>query len=107
MRRIVITLAICAAASQAFAECPNEGTINAFGHTFKRGGLYAMLSDDAQDCNASNQPAGVAKANEAAPVSATPLGQPYCRKIMQSKDPQIEAQRRDCTYWYGHSIEAR
>jgi hypothetical protein len=117
MKRILITLAICAAASSAFAECPTEETINAFGHTFRRGGLVAMLGDNSRDCDAHDQPAWLAKINETAPSSATPSraasadaapqGLSYCRQIVKSKDPQYESQRRDCIFWYGHSIEVQ
>jgi hypothetical protein len=117
MRRILITLAICAAASSAFADCPTEETINAFGRTFRRGGLVGMLTDDSRDCDARDQPAWLAKINEAAPSSAapssaasanaTPQGLSYCRQIVKSKDPQYDSQRRDCIFWYGHSIEVQ
>lgn len=117
MRRILITLAICAAASSAFAECPTEETINAFGHTFRKGGLVGMLGDNSRDCEARDQPAWLAKINEAAPSSAapssaasanaTPQGLSYCRQIVKSKDTQYESQRRDCIFWYGHSIEVQ
>ena len=112
MRRILVTLTICAAASYAFAECPTEETMNAFGHTFRKGGLIGMLGDNSRDCDARDQPAWLAKINETAPSSAPPSnatapGLSYCRQIVQSKDPQYEAQRRDCVFWYGHSIEVR
>jgi hypothetical protein len=117
MRRILITLAICAAASSAFAECPTEETINAFGHTFRRGGLIGMLGDNSRDCDARDQPAWLAKINEVAPPSAapssaastnaSPQGLSYCRQIVKSKDPQYDSQRRDCIFWYGHSIEVQ
>ena len=117
MRRILIALAICAAASSAFAECPTEETINAFGHTFRKGGLIGMLGDNSRDCDAHDQPAWLAKINEAAPSSAapssaasanaTPQGLSYCRQIVKSKDPQYESQRHDCIFWYGHSIEVQ
>ena len=113
MRRIWVTLTICAAASCAFAECPTEETINAFGHTFRKGGLVGMLGDNSRDCDAGDQPAWLAKINETAPSStaassnATAPGLSYCRQIVQSKDPQHESQRLDCVLWYGHSIEVR
>jgi len=117
MRRILVTLTICAAASYAFAECPTEETINAFGHTFRKGGLIGMLGDNSRDCDARDQPAWLANINETAPSSAasssaassnvTAPGLSYCRQIVQTKDPQYESQRRDCIFWYGHSIEVR
>ena len=117
MRRILVTLTICAAASCAFAECPTEETINAFGHTYRKGGLVGMLGDNSRDCDARDQPAWLAKINEtapsnagsssAAPANATAPGLSYCRQIVQSKDAQYESQRRDCVFWYGHSIEVR
>ena len=117
MRRILVTLTICAAASSAFAECPTEETINAFGHTFRKGGLIGMLGDNSRDCDTRDQPAWLAKINETAPSSAaasnaassnaTAPGISYCRQIVQSKDSQNESQRHDCVFWYGHSIEVR
>ncbi len=116
MRRILITVAICAVASYAFAECPSEETINAFGHTFRKGGLVGMLTDNPRDCDAHDQPAWLAKINEAAPTSATPgvasakataPGLSYCSQIVKSKDPQYDSQRHDCVFWYGHSIEVQ
>ena len=109
MRRFLVILAICAAASNAFAECPTEETINAFGHTFRRGGLVGMIGDSKRDCDSSDQPAWIAKINEAAPAASTssPQGLAYCRQIAKNKDPQYEAQRRDCIFWYGHSIEVQ
>ncbi len=112
MKRILIILAMCAAASYAFAECQTEETIVAFGHTFRRGGLLGMLNDDARDCNANDQPAWIAKINETAPsgaasANATAPALSYCRQIVKSKDPQYESQHRDCIFWYGHSIEVQ
>ena len=112
MRRILITLAICAAASHAFAECPTEDTVNAFGRTFKRGGLIGMLREDSRDCDARDQPAWLAKINESAPsgaasANATAPGLSYCRQVVKSKDPQYDSQHRDCVFWYGHSIEVQ
>ena len=107
MRRVLITLAICAAASSAFAECPTEETINAFGSTFRKGGVAGMLRDNSRDCGAQDQPAWLAKLNEAAPAKAAPPGLAYCRAIVQGKDTQNKSQRRDCVFWYGHSIEVQ
>jgi hypothetical protein len=107
MRRILAFLAICASASQAFAECPATETINAFGYTFAKGGVAGMLNNSTRDCDASDQPAWLAKINEAPPSKGAPAGLAYCRQIALNKDPQNEAQRRDCIYWYGHSIEVR
>jgi len=107
MRRILVTLAICAAASSAFAECPTEETMTAFGHTFRKGGLIGMLGDNSRDCDAHDQPAWLAKINEDAPPKAIPQGLSFCRQIAQSKEPRYESQRRDCIFWYGHSIEVQ
>lgn len=118
MRRILVILAMCVATSYAFAECPTEDTITAFGHTYKRGGLIGMLSNDSRDCDSHDQPAWLAKINEAAPsnnavpskaasFNAAPKGLTTCREIVRNKDPQSEAQRRDCIFWYGHSIEVQ
>ncbi len=118
MKRILITLAMCVAASSAFAECPTEDTIVAFGHTFKSGGLVGMLRDNSRDCGSQDQPAWLAKINETAPSNtaappkaassnAAPHGLTYCREIVRNKDPQYDAQRRDCIFWYGHSIEVQ
>jgi hypothetical protein len=116
MRRILVTLAICAAASYASAECPTEDTVNVWGRTFKRGGLAAMLSDSSRDCDARDQPAWIAKINETAPANASskaassnaaPQALTYCREIVRNKDPQYDSQRRDCVFWYGHSIEVQ
>lgn len=116
MRRTLITLMICAAASPAFAECQKEETINAFGHTYARGGLIGMLSDNSRDCDARDQPAWIGKINEMAPSSDAPKAASakaaapavsYCREIVRNKDPHLEQQRRDCLFWYGHSIEVQ
>ncbi len=107
MRRVLVTLAICATASSAFAECPTEETVSAFGATFRRGGVVGMLRDDLRDCAAQDQPAWLAKINEGAPSKATPPGLSYCREIVRSKETQYDSQRRDCIFWYGHSIEVQ
>ena len=118
MRRTLIILSICMGASCASAECPAEDTINAFGHTFTRGGLVGMLSDNSRDCDARrDQPAWIAKINETAALSnaspkaasanAVPPAVSYCREIVRSKDTQYDSQRRDCIFWYGHSIEVQ
>ena len=115
MRRILVTLAICAAASYASAECPTEETINVWGHNVRRNGLAAMLGDSSRDCDAHDQPAWIAKINETAPKAsskaassnAAPQALTYCREIVRNKDPQYDSQRRDCVFWYGHSIEVQ
>lgn len=116
MRRTLIILSLCMGASCASAECPAKETINAFGHEFTRGGLVGMLSDNSRDCDAHDQPAWIAKINETAPSSASPKAAsanavppavPYCREIVRNKDTQYDSQRRDCIFWYGHSIEVQ
>jgi hypothetical protein len=118
MKRILITLAIWVVASYAFAECPTEDTVIAFGRPFRAGGLVGMLRDDSRDCDARDQPAWLAKINEtassntaappkAASNNAAPKGLAYCREIVRNKDSQNDAQRRDCIFWYGHSIEVQ
>ena len=73
-----------------------------------------MLTDDPKDCTAHDQPAWIAKINETAPsgaspkaASAVPPAVSYCREIARSKDAQYDSQRRDCIFWYGHSIEVQ
>ncbi len=112
MKRVSITLAICVAASYAFAECPTEDTIVAFGHTYRAGGLFGMMRDDSRDCDSHDQPSWLAQINETAPPkaassNAAPKGLTYCREIVRNKDPQYDLQRRDCIFWYGHSIEVQ
>jgi hypothetical protein len=118
MKHALIALAICGATSYAFAECPTEDTIIAFGRPFKAGGLIGMMRDDSRDCDAHDQPAWLAKINETAPSNnaappkaassnAAPKGLAYCREIVRNKDTQYDAQRRDCIFWYGHSIEVQ
>ncbi|MGO9546863.1 MAG: hypothetical protein ACLPPF_18960 [Rhodomicrobium sp.] len=107
MRYVWAVLVICAAATHALAECPTRDTITAWGSTFDRGGLLGALSDKARDCDTKDQPAWIAKINEAAPPTGTAPGLQYCRQVVQNKDPQYEAQHRDCVFWYGHSIEVR
>ena len=107
MRRILIIFVICASASQASADCPATETVTAFGNTFTRGGVVGMFRDNARDCDARDAPAWLAKINEAAPANGAQPGLAYCRQLVQGKDPQYESQRRDCIYWYGHSIEVR
>ncbi len=108
MKRIMVTLALCASASQSFADCPATETVSAFGNTFTKGGIVGMFRDNQRDCDARDEPAWLAKINEASPSSgAQHPGLAYCRQVVQGKDPQYESQRRDCIYWYGHSIEVR
>jgi hypothetical protein len=120
MKRFLIVMALCVAPSYAFAECPTEDTITAFGHTYKKGGLIGTLSDTSRDCDSHDQPAWLAKINEAAPApsnkavpskaastNAAPNGLTTCREIVRNKDPQYDAQRCDCIFWYGHSIEVQ
>ncbi len=105
MRHALIILALCAAASHAAADCPTRETITAWGVTYPKGGLVALLDD--RNCEARDQPSWLAKINEPPASNGAPQGLAYCRQIAQSKDPQNEAQRRDCIFWYGHSIEVR
>jgi hypothetical protein len=110
MRSVLIALALCAVATAAFAECPApaEETISAFGHTFKRGGALGSLNESNRDCDATDQPAWLVKMNQSPPAKGTvPQGLLYCRQIVHNKDLQYEAQRKDCIFWYGHSIEAQ
>lgn len=108
MRYLLVILAICTAASQAAAECPAQETIEVFGQTVDKGGLAGAFRDGKRDCDVHDQPAWLAKMNEGAPAKGpVPRGLTYCRQIAQSKEPQTEAQRRDCVFWYGHSIEVR
>jgi hypothetical protein len=60
-----------------------------------------------RDCDARDQPAWLAKINEAPASKGTQPGLDYCRQIARNKDEQFEAQRRDCVFWYGHSIEVQ
>ncbi len=113
MRHALAALALCAVASHASAECPARPTISAFGHTYEGGGLIANLSDSMKDCE-HKQPEWLAKVDGApvssgsSPASNGPSrGLQYCRQIALSKEPQYEAQRLDCIFWYGHSIEVR
>ncbi len=106
MRHVLVALALCAAASYASAECPTRQTISAWGHTYNSGGLLGALSDATRDCDSHDQPSWLAKINDAPASNGIPLGLVYCRQVAHSKDPQNEAQRRDCIFWYGHSIEA-
>ncbi len=119
MKHILIALAICVATSCAFAECQTEDTVIAFGHPVRSGGLVGMLSGNSRECDASDQPAWLAKINETAPSNsnaappkaassnAAPQGLTYCREIVKNKDSQYKSQRRDCIFWYGHSIEVQ
>jgi hypothetical protein len=106
MRHLLVTLALCAMASHASADCPPEHTITAFGHTYESGGLIKYFQDK-KDCDQPKQPEWIAQINSApAPKGATAApALEYCRKVVASKDSQFENQRRDCVYWYGHSIE--
>ncbi len=111
MRHALVALALCAAASHASAGCPARPTINAFGHSYESGGLIGALSDSMRDCE-HKQPEWLAKIDEApaasgpSPASNGPSrGLLYCKQIALSKEPQYEAQRLDCIFWYGHSIE--
>lgn len=105
MRHLLVTLALCATASHASADCPPEHTITAFGHTYEGGGLIKYFNEK-KDCDDHKQPEWLAQINSTpAPKGAAAPGQDYCRKIVAGKDPQFENQRRDCVYWYGHSIE--
>lgn len=105
MRHFLATFAFCLMASHAFADCPPEHTINVWGHNVESGGLIKYFSDK-KDCDEHKQPEWLAQINSTpAPKGATAPGQDYCRKIVADKNPQFENQRRDCIYWYGHSIE--
>ncbi len=103
MRYVLAALALCASASCASAGCPPRQPVAAFGFTFENGGFLNSL--DEKDCDARDQPAWLAKINEAPAANGAPPGQVYCRQIVQNKAPEQEAQRRDCVFWYGHSIE--
>ncbi len=111
MRHALAVLALCAGASHAFAECPARPTISAFGHTYESGGLIATLGDAMKDCE-HKQPEWLAKIDgDPAPKGPSQAsngpsrGLQYCKQIALSKEPQYEAQRLDCIFWYGHSIE--
>ena len=108
MRHVLVTLALCAAASsQGFADCPaEEETITAFGRTFPAGGLLGTLTGPKKDCDDHKQPEWLATINTAPAKNGTAPGLAYCRQIANSQETQHEAKRRDCLYWYGHSIEA-
>jgi hypothetical protein len=106
MRHVLVTLALCAAASSpGFADCPaEEETITAFGRTFPAGGLFGTLTK--KDCvDNHKQPEWLATINTAPAKNGTAPGLAYCRQIASSQETQLEAKRRDCIYWYGHSIE--
>ena len=108
MRHVLVTLALCAAASsQGFADCPaEEETITAFGRTFPAGGLLGTLTGPSKDCaGAPKQPEWLATINTAPAKNGAAPGLAYCRQIANSQETQHEAKRRDCLYWYGHSIE--
>ena len=108
MRHVMVLLALCAAASsQGFADCPaEEETVTAFGHSFQSGGLLGNLTSTGKDCgDAHKQPEWLATINTAPAKNGTAPGLAYCRQIASSQEPQHEGQRRDCIYWYGHSIE--
>ncbi|MGO9484517.1 MAG: hypothetical protein ACLPX9_08025 [Rhodomicrobium sp.] len=106
MRRALVIFAFCVAVPcHASAACPDRGeTINAWGREFTRGGLLGALRDGDGDCD-RKQPEWLATINAAPAKNGSPPGLVYCRQIVSSKDPQQEAQRRDCIFWYGHSIE--
>ncbi len=107
MRHTLVTLALCAAASHASAECPSGQTISAWGHTYSSGGLLGALNDSGKDCDGTKQPAWLATINAAPAASnGTPPGLAYCRQIVLKKETETEAKRHDCIFWYGHSIEA-
>jgi hypothetical protein len=107
MRHVLALLALAAAAcSPALAACPATQEIVAFGRTFAGGGLIAMLNSDGKDCDDHKQPGWLATINAAPAKTGTAPGLAYCRQIAATKEQQNEAQRHDCIYWYGHSIEA-
>ena len=111
MRHALALLTLCAGASHASADCPARPTITAFGHSYESGGLIASINNSFKDCE-HKEPEWLAKIDgEPAPKgpasaskAATP-GLQYCKQIALSKEPQYEAQRNDCIFWYGHSIE--
>ena len=106
MRYILVAFVLGVSVSHSYADddCPTE-TFSAWGHTYSRGLIDALSSP--KDC-AHQQPAWLAKMNDTAtPKAAAQPGLTYCRQIAQTKDGQNEAQRRDCIYWYGHSIEVK
>lgn len=105
MRHVLIALSFCAVAFSAYAGCQPPQPVTAFGFTFENGGFLNSL-EAKENCDSRDQPAWLAKINDApASKGVTPPGLLYCRQIAQSKEPQYEAQRRDCIFWYGHSIE--
>lgn len=104
MRHALVAAGFCAAASYAHADCPAPQTITAFGHTYQSGGLLGMLNP--KDCDSHEQPTWLATINSAPASNGTQPGLAYCRQIIKGKEPEREAQRHDCIYWYGHSIEA-
>ncbi len=107
MRHLLVILVICTAASQAAADCqaPQE-TVNVWGQNLSKGGVAGMFRDDQKNCETSDQPAWIAKMNQDKPTKGVlPAGLVYCRQIAKGKEPQTEAQRRDCVFWYGHSVE--
>ena len=85
---------------------PQTEEIVAFGRTFTGGGLIAMLNGDGKDCDDHKQPEWLATIN-AAPAKNGSRARPRLLPAdRRSKEQQNEAKRRDCIYWYGHSIEA-
>ncbi len=110
MRHALIVIALCTGAPYAAAvECPAE-RFTVQGHTYSRG-LIDALNGTPKDCDTHEEPAWLAQMNDVPPSAAaskaSPPGLAYCRQLVQTKDPQNEAQRHDCVYWYGHSIEVK
>jgi hypothetical protein len=108
MRHVLAAFALCVVTSNALADCPVREPISAFGHTYTSGGLVGMIRDSANGCdNNRDQPGWIAKMEDAPGSNGTPLGLLYCRQVVHTAEAEYEAQRRDCIFWYGHSIEAR
>ncbi len=106
MVRVLMVWAFCIATSHASADCPTPEPITVWGHTYSRT-LMDTLSGGTKECDSQEQPSWLAKINDAPAQKGAQPGLLYCRQIVQSKDPQSEAQRHDCIFWYGHSIEAK